>query len=160
MLLRFVQFVYISMRLISHTSAYRPESKLLVTEGDRWIMFKMGPVHARDNGQGVSDTESECTARYRDLLYARIGIECHRSHRNRPRGLWHIRQEIRGVGMPVHSRKIPGGLQVEFQIWVVQHLYDTINMKAILVPISFLRPGVSCSIITDYPMIISTLCSQ
>jgi len=32
-------------------------------------MFRMGPVHARDNGPGVSDAEPERTA-YRDLLYA------------------------------------------------------------------------------------------
>ena len=37
-------------------------------------MLRMGPVHAWDNGQGVSGTEPERTARYRDLLYARTGI--------------------------------------------------------------------------------------
>ena len=77
---------------IPHTAAYRPESKLLETDGDRRTMLRMGAVHARDNDQGVSGTELERTARYRDLLYARIGIGCHDSHRNRPRGLWHNRQ--------------------------------------------------------------------
>jgi len=38
-------------------------------------MFKMGPVHTRDNGPRVSGAEPECTARYQDLLYARIEIE-------------------------------------------------------------------------------------
>jgi len=54
-------------------------------------MLRIGLVHARDNGQGVSGAEPERTARYRDLLYARTGIGCHRSHRNRPKGLWHNR---------------------------------------------------------------------
>jgi len=84
--------VYIGMCPIPHASAYTPESKLLETDEDRRTMLRMGPVHAWDNGQGVSSTEPECTARYRDLLYARTGIGCHRSHRNRPRGLWHNRQ--------------------------------------------------------------------
>ena len=44
---------------------------LLKIDGERRTMFRMGPVHARDNGPGVSSTESERTARYRDLLYAR-----------------------------------------------------------------------------------------
>ena len=44
-------------------------------------MFRMGPVHARDNGPGVSDAEPEHTARYQDLLYARTGIGHRRSHR-------------------------------------------------------------------------------
>jgi len=34
-------------------------------------MFRMGPVHARDNGPGVSGTEPKHTARYQVLLYAR-----------------------------------------------------------------------------------------
>ena len=45
--------------------------KLLEIDGERRTMFRMGPVHARDNGPGVSGTEPERTARYRDLLYAR-----------------------------------------------------------------------------------------
>ena len=69
---------------ISHTLAYRLESKLMKTDGDRRIMLRMGLVHARDNGQGVFGTESERTAKYQDLLYARTGIGCHRSHRNGP----------------------------------------------------------------------------
>jgi len=32
-------------------------------------MFRVGHVHAWDNGLGVSGTESEHTSRYRDLLY-------------------------------------------------------------------------------------------
>jgi len=43
---------------------------LLEIDGERRTMFRMGPVHARDNGPGVSGTESERTTRYRDLLYA------------------------------------------------------------------------------------------
>ena len=71
MLLRLIRFVYIGMRPIPRTSAYRTNSKLLKTDRDRRTMFKMGAVHARDNGPGVSGTEPERTARYRDLLYAR-----------------------------------------------------------------------------------------
>ena len=33
---------------IPHTSPYRPESKLLETDGDRLTMLRMGLVHARD----------------------------------------------------------------------------------------------------------------
>ena len=99
---------------IPHTSAYRPESKLLETDEDRRIMLRMGLVHARDNSKGVSGAEPERTARYRDLLYARKGIGCHRSYRNRPRGLWHT-PAGRGVGVPVHPTKRPGGLHVESQ---------------------------------------------
>jgi len=42
-------------------------------------MFRMGPVHARDNGPKVFGAELERTARYRDLLYARVGIGYRRS---------------------------------------------------------------------------------
>ena len=52
------------MRSIPHTSTYRQESKLLKTDGARRIMFRMGPLHAPDNGSGVSGTEPERTARY------------------------------------------------------------------------------------------------
>ena len=44
---------------------------LLKTDGDQRTMFRMDHVHAQDNGPRVSGTEPECTARYRDLLYAR-----------------------------------------------------------------------------------------
>ena len=43
---------------------------LLEIDGERRTMFRMGPMHAQDNGPGVSSTESERTARHRDLLYA------------------------------------------------------------------------------------------
>ena len=70
MLLRLIRFIYVGMCPIPHTSAYRPKSKLLKTDGDRRTMLRMGPVHAQDNGQGVSSAEPERTARYEDLLYA------------------------------------------------------------------------------------------
>jgi len=112
------------MRLNPHTFAYRPESKLLKTDGARRTTFKMSPVHAWDNGPGVSGTEPERTARYRDLVYIQTGIgSCH-SHRNRPKGLWHTRQDIRrsrGASTPYRNT---GVLQVEFQVLLVQHLYD------------------------------------
>ena len=44
---------------IPHTSAYRPESKVLETDGDRRTILRMGPVYARNNGQGVFGTEPE-----------------------------------------------------------------------------------------------------
>ena len=59
---------------MSHTICLRIQVErgwLLETDGYRRTMFRLGPVHARDNGPGVSGTELECTARYRDLLYAR-----------------------------------------------------------------------------------------
>jgi len=43
----------------------------LKTDRVRQTIFRMGPVHARDNGPEVSGVELECTARYGDLLYAR-----------------------------------------------------------------------------------------
>ena len=46
-------------------------SWLLKIDGERRTMFRMGPVHAWDNGPGVSGTEPERTARHLDLLYAR-----------------------------------------------------------------------------------------
>jgi len=64
MLLRLVRFVYIIMRPIPYTSTYRPESRLLKTDGAWRTMFRMGPVHARDNGPGVSGTEPKRTAKY------------------------------------------------------------------------------------------------
>jgi len=72
MLLRLIWFVYIGMCPIPYISAYRPKSKLLKTDRDWENMLRMGPVHVRDNGQGVSDIEPERTARYRDLLYAQM----------------------------------------------------------------------------------------
>jgi len=130
---------------IPHTSAYRPEGKLLETDGDRRIMLRMGPVHARDNSQGVSDTELECTAGYRDLLYARTGIGCHRSHRNRPRDLWHNRQAGEwGANQPT---EIPSSLQVESKYVATRHYKTIINIETISVFNSFSHPGVSCSII-------------
>jgi len=61
-------------RYMAHTIYLRIQVErgwLLKTDGDRRIMFRMGPVHARDSSSGVSDTEPERTARYQVLLYAR-----------------------------------------------------------------------------------------
>jgi len=44
---------------------------LLEIDGERRTILGMGPVHARNNGPGVSGSEPERTARYRELLYAR-----------------------------------------------------------------------------------------
>ena len=44
---------------------------LLEIDGERRTMFRMGPVHARDNGLGVSSTEPERTTKHWNLLYAR-----------------------------------------------------------------------------------------
>ena len=44
---------------------------LLEIDGERRTMFRMGPVHARDNSPEVSGTKPERTARDRNLLYAR-----------------------------------------------------------------------------------------
>jgi len=41
MLLRLVWFVYNSMRPIPHPSAYRPETKLLESDGAQRTMFRM-----------------------------------------------------------------------------------------------------------------------
>ena len=72
-------------------------------------MFRMDPVHARDNGPGVSNAEPEHTARYRDLLYSQTGIEYRRSHRNRPMACAYpagINMRSRGASTP---HRIPGG---------------------------------------------------
>ena len=75
-------------------------------------MFRMGPVHAQDNGSRVYGTEPECTARYQDLFYARIGIGYHKSHRNSPRACAYLTGlDRRGRGASIPYR-IPGGYQV------------------------------------------------
>ena len=104
---------------VPHTSAYRPESKLLKTDGDQRTKFKMGPVHAWDNGQGVSGINQERTARYWDLLYARTGIGCHRSPKEYTHEITTHQAGGRGVGVPVHPTETPGGLQVKSQELVV-----------------------------------------
>ena len=80
-------------------------------------MFRMGHVLAQNNDHGVSDTEPERTARYRDLLYARIGVGYHRFHRNRPRActyLAEINRRSMGASTPHGS---PGGRQVISQVY-------------------------------------------
>ena len=60
-------------RYMFHTIYIRTQVKRgwsLETDGDRRTMFRMGSVHARNNGPGVSGTEPERTARYRVLIYA------------------------------------------------------------------------------------------
>jgi len=78
-------------------------------------MFRMGPVHVQDNGPGVFDAEPEHAARYRHLLYARTGIEYHRSHRNRSKACAYSAgiNRSRGASTP-HG--IPGGRQVIPQV--------------------------------------------
>jgi len=59
---------------MSHTIYLRIQVErgwLVKTDEDQRTMFRMGRVHARDNGPGVSGTEPERTTRYRVLLYAR-----------------------------------------------------------------------------------------
>ena len=61
-------------RYMARTIYFRIQVKrgwLLEIDGERRTMFKMGLVHARDNGPGISGTEPESNARYRYLLYAR-----------------------------------------------------------------------------------------
>jgi len=67
-------------------------------------------LHARDNGQGVSDAEPERTARYRDLLYARTGIGCP-APTGVGRGAYGTtgRQGSRGVSAPHGSAWWPPG---------------------------------------------------
>ena len=93
-------------------------------------MFRMGPVHAWDNSPGASGAEPECTARYRDLLYARTGVGYRRSHRNRPRGYAYLAAiNIRSKGASI-PHEISGGRHVNSQecghTW---HDMITINMK-------------------------------
>ena len=113
-------------------------------------MLRMGPVHARDNGQGVSGAEPERTARYQDLLYARTGMAL---------GLM-VQPAGRGAGVTVHPTEAPGGLQVESKYMAARHYKTIINMETISVLISFPHPGVSCLIITICPVIMSTGYSQ
>ena len=63
-LLRLVRFVCFGIWPVPYTSAYKSsEVGYLEIDGERRTMFRMGPVHARDNGPGVSGTEPERTAR-------------------------------------------------------------------------------------------------
>jgi len=59
-------FGYMSYTIYLHIQVER--GWLLKINGDRRTMFRMGLVHAWDNGPGVSGTEPERTARYRALL--------------------------------------------------------------------------------------------
>jgi len=146
------------MCLIPHTSAYRPKSKLLKTDGDRPTMLRMGPIHPRDNGQGVSGTGPERTARYRDLLYSRTGIGCHHSYRNRPRGFGTTgRQGSKDASIPHGNTWWPPG---RIQVCGRATVLDIINMETISVLISFSHPGVSYLIITICPVIVFTEYSQ
>ena len=70
-------------RYMSHTKYLRIQvgrDWLLESDGDRRTMFRIGPVHARDNGPEVSGTEPKRTVQYPDLLYAGLSI---RPNRNR-----------------------------------------------------------------------------
>ena len=66
----------------------------------------------------------------------------------------------KGVGVSVHPTEAPGGLQVESKYMAARHYKTIINMKTISVLISFFHSGVSCSIIKDYLVIMSTGYSQ
>jgi len=118
------------MHTIPRTFTYNLLSKCyLETDGVRWTMFRMGPIHARDNGPGVSGAELECTARYRYLLFARIGIKYRRSYINRLRACAYFVgiNRSRGARTP---HEIPGGRQMIPKVcghaW---HDMTTINMK-------------------------------
>ena len=67
----------------------------------------MGPVHTGDNGPGVSDVETECTAKYWDLLYARTRVGYRRSHKDRLRTCVYSTGKTGGVGVPVHPTESP-----------------------------------------------------
>ena len=91
-------------------------------------MFRVGPVHAQDNGPGVSDTEPERTSRYRDLLYARTGIECHRSPQGYTQGIIAHpagRQGSRGASTPLGNAWWPPG---RIQQEVVQHCWPKVTI--------------------------------
>ena len=85
-------------------------------------------MYARDNGLGVSGTELECTTRY--CYYMSEGLSI-RPNRNRvslfPTGIYPEDYSTpgrqAGVGVPVHPSEAPGGLQVESQELVLQHMY-------------------------------------
>jgi len=66
----------------------------------------------------------------------------------------------RGVGVSVHPTETPDGLQVESKYVAARYYKTIINMEIISVLISFPHPGVSCSIIKDCPVIMSTGYSQ
>ena len=105
-------------------------------------MLRMGPVHARDNGQGVSSTEPESTARYQDLLYAQMEYDVIAPIGIGPGAYGTTdRQGSRG------PTKTPGGLKVASKYMAARHYKTIINMETISVLISFPHPGVSCLII-------------
>ena len=88
----------------------------LETDEVQRAMFRIGPVHARYNGLGVSGAELERTARYRDLSYARTGIGYRRSHRNNSRACAYpvgINRRSLDASTP-HG--IPGGRRVIPQV--------------------------------------------
>ena len=76
LLLRLVQFICFDICRVQVERGW-----LLETDGDRRTMFRMGPVHARDNGPGLSGTEPERTARHR-IYYMPEGLIIH-PYRNR-----------------------------------------------------------------------------
>ena len=117
-------------------------------------MLRMGPVYAQDNGQGVSGIKPERTAKYRDLLYARTGIRCHRFHRlmAQPAG--------RGVGVPVDFTETPGGLQIESQELVEQHLYGHHKYGSYISTHQFPLPRCKLSNYYNCPVRMSTGYSQ
>ena len=130
-------------------------------------MFIMGPVHARDNGPGLSGTEPERTARHRDLLYARRSYNTPEQeqsvtvpHRIYLGDYSTPGQAGKGVGVPVHPSETPGGLQVESYRKLYNICMATINTEAISIPINFPHPGVSCLNITESQIIMFTGYSQ
>ena len=92
---------------------------LLKIDWEWRTMFRMGPVHARDNGPGVSGTEPERTARHR-TYYMPESLSI-RPNRNRvspfptgyTQGIIAYLAGRQGVRVPVHPSEMPGGLQVE-----------------------------------------------
>ena len=92
-------------------------------------MFRMGLVHARDNGQGVSGTELKRTARY--------GTYCTPEQEQdvtAPTGIGPglmVQQAGKGVGVPVHPTEEPGGLQVESKYMTARHYNTIINLSLI-----------------------------
>jgi len=109
-------------------------------------MFRMGLVHTRDNGLGVSGAEPERTSRNRDLLYARTGIAYRISNRNRPRTCAYLAGINKRSGVPVHPMIPWWPPDDPSSMWPRVTRYDHHKRETIQDPLVSPKPRASCLI--------------
>jgi len=103
----------------------------------------MGPIFFWDNDHRVSGAEPEHVARYRDLLYAQIGVGYRKSRRNSHRACAYpagINRWRTGASTP-HG--IPGSRQVIPSMRPRVTRYDHHKYETIQDPSVFPKPGAS-----------------